>query len=119
MGNGLYNVRNRATELDDISRWQSMVENLNMMPWGIVIAIALALIVVAVWRHKSGGWRQAVQYLAVAALPLAWYLFAANHSYLHCWFTYRAQAASVAALLMAASAMVDWERLITPNIKND
>jgi hypothetical protein len=36
-----------------------------------------------------------------------WYFFAANHSYLHNWFTFRAQAVSIAALLLAMMQFVD------------
>jgi O-antigen/teichoic acid export membrane protein len=51
--------------------------------------------------------------LVVAFIPWVWYLFAANHSYLHNWFTFRAQAVSVAAILLALMQLVDWNKLNT------
>ncbi len=108
---GLYNVSNRSGVLDDYGRWDALMANLDLMPWAF-IAIALVVIVVLACRHfHKEGWRRALPLLAVALLPWMWYLFAANHSYLHNWFTFRAQAVSVAALLLASMQFVDWSKM--------
>lgn len=36
----------------------------------------------------------------LACLPYLWYMFAANHSYIHFWFTYRQQLLSVSSFIM-------------------
>ena len=63
-------------------------------------------IVLAVRRFDSRGWTRAALLLVVMLLPYAWYFAAANHSYLHWWFTYRAQGVSVCALLLAVAALI-------------
>ena len=40
-----------------------------------------------------------VPFILIAILPFIWYAFAANHSYVHFWFTYRTLTVSVFALL--------------------
>lgn len=30
-----------------------------------------------------------IPYLIISLMPFAWYIVASNHSYVHCWFTYR------------------------------
>lgn len=50
---------------------------------------------------------QAGPWFLIAALPYFWYLVAANHVYLHVWFTYRNQLATVIALLISAAILLD------------
>lgn len=107
---GLHNVLNRSGVLDEYGRWDALMANLDLLPWAF-IAMALAVIVVLACMHfHKEGWRRALPLLAVALLPWIWYLFAANHSYLHNWFTFRAQAVSIAALLLASMQFVDWRK---------
>jgi hypothetical protein len=44
-------------------------------------------------------------------LPYLWYIFAANHSVIHVWFTYRAQFLTVFVLALSLSDMIDWARV--------
>ena len=61
------------------------------------------LIVWFVYALKRGSlkkhWRDYIPFLLIAALPHVWYLIFSNHSMVHFWFTYRAQAVSVFAVL--------------------
>jgi putative effector of murein hydrolase LrgA (UPF0299 family) len=75
------------------------------------VILLVILVVLACIRYRPQGWRQSVQYLAIMFIPWLWYLFAANHSLEHEWFTFRAQAASVAAALLAVASLVDWKHL--------
>lgn len=111
LADGLHNLSNRSGVLDEHGRWDALTANLDLLPWA-VIAISLAVLFLLACRyfHKQG-WRRALPLLAVALLPWLWYLFAANHSYLHNWFTFRSQAVSVAAMLLAAMQMVDWKKM--------
>ncbi len=49
--------------------------------------------------------------ILIAAIPYLWYYIAANHSYIHVWFTYRDQFMSVACVAIIALELVDWNRL--------
>jgi hypothetical protein len=55
--------------------------------------------------------QRASTWAMIAALPYGWYLVAANHSYLHVWFTYRAQFLSVAAAVLLYSEVIDWKNV--------
>ncbi|HLL61051.1 MAG TPA: hypothetical protein VK338_05005 [Candidatus Nitrosocosmicus sp.] len=52
-----------------------------------------------------------IPWFIIAAIPYLWYLVAANHSYLHVWYTYRSQFMSVVALFLVASELMNWERI--------
>ncbi len=55
--------------------------------------------------------QQVIPWLLIIFLPYLWYLIAANHSYLHCWYTYRDQFMSVVALLYLMTEFIDWQRI--------
>lgn len=48
--------------------------------------------------------------LLVSILPYAWYLIAANHSYLHVWYTYRIQMITVISGLLIIIELVNWQK---------
>ncbi len=50
-------------------------------------------------------------YLFILSIPYLWYVFAANHSYIHVWFTYRAQLTSVLMLLFIYAEIIDLGKL--------
>lgn len=108
---GIENTLGRASGLEDFTRWDALTNNIEMLPWKYIAPLLALLVVLALVRLNVKGWRKALQILPIAALPWVWYLFAANHSYWHNWFTFRAQAATVAAMLLALAQMVDWNRL--------
>lgn len=94
----------------DFSRWDAVMNNLELLPWKFILLAVLIVSVLMVIRFNAKGWRRAVQILPIAFLPWVWYFFVADHSYWHNWFTFRVQAVSVAAVLLAMMQMVDWER---------
>ena len=97
--------------IQDFSRWDAVMANLDLLPWKFVLAAILIALFLMVVRFNAKGWRRAVQLLPIALLPLIWYFFAADHSYWHNWFTFRAQAVSVAAVLLSIAQMVDWRKM--------
>lgn len=106
---GFRNLLNRSGVVDEYGRWDALMANLDLLPWAFVV-IALLIVVTLACRHfNKQGWSQALPLLVVALIPWMWYLFAANHSYLHNWFTFRAQAVSIAAILLALMKFVNWE----------
>ena len=74
----------------------------------IFFSSILALTVFAIWKmraKKEAGKNFMIPVLMIGCVPYIRYLFLRNHSYLHYFFTYRAQMAvliAVAALLWAA-----------------
>lgn len=54
--------------------------------------------------------RAIVTWGCIGLMPYAWYLLAANHSYLHVWYAYRAQFLSVAAAVLLYAELIDWAK---------
>ena len=64
----------------------------------LLIAVFLYLAIV---RHKEGyDMKLCLIYLIIAVIPYIRYAVLRNHSYLHCFFTYRAQFITVFALIL-------------------
>ena len=53
-------------------------------------------------------WHSIIIYGIVGLIPYARYLVLHNHSYLHCFFTYRAQIATILAMFLITGSLVDW-----------
>lgn len=89
---------------------QALKANLAMLHWKWVLAVFFALLLAAVWHPRPQGWKEAVCYLLLALIPFGYYLVMAHPAVNHAWYNYRALVVAVAALLMAAAAMVDWQK---------
>ena len=74
---------------------------------GFVLLLALCY-VCFVYRKESINSRMIKLYAALGAVPYVRYLALHNHSCLHYFFTYRAQAATVLALSLITAETVDW-----------
>lgn len=57
---------------------------------------------------------KSIPWILIGSIPYIWYLIAANHSYLHVWYTYRNQFISVVCIFLVAAELIDW-----PRVKND
>ena len=57
--------------------------------------------------------RRALPLLLLSALPYTWYFLAANHSYTHAWFTFRAQYISLVGAGLFVLYTVDWGSLLS------
>lgn len=53
-------------------------------------------------------------WILIATIPYLWYLIAANHSYIHVWYTYRNQLMSVVSLFLAAGEFINWPKIGAP-----
>ncbi len=86
------------------------------MGWGIVGALAgLALLIAALYVgyvYRRPGFNKCLVlcYAALAIVPYARYLLLRNHSFLHCFFTYRAQAATVLAVMLILAELTERRR---------
>lgn len=70
---------------------------------GMAAGAGAALVLLYIlWRQRWNiplFWFHCAPYLLICIMPLAWYLFLANHSMVHAFFTYKAMAMSVFAFL--------------------
>ena len=82
--------------------------------YGIIgVLTSLALVLGAayygfVYRKENIDGKRISLYLFIGLVPYARYLVLHNHSYIHCFFTYRAQLATVLAIVMILRELTDW-----------
>lgn len=60
---------------------------------------------------------KSIPWILIGSIPYIWYLIAANHSYLHVWYTYRDQFISVVCVFLVAIEFIDWPH-IKQNLKS-
>jgi hypothetical protein len=84
-------------------------EKMSRIIW--LAAVLASIIILVIFRRKKIQIKKTSYWILIALIPYAWYLITANHSYLHVWFTYRAQFISVAAAFLAYKQLVDWQKL--------
>ena len=80
---------------------------------GALAGGALALYAVYfgfVYRRKGFDRRRILVYSIIGLVPYIRYLTLRNHSYLHCFFTYRAQAATALALFLVLEELTERRR---------
>lgn len=65
----------------------------------ILVIFAILSIVIRIWKNIKFTWKDLIL-IGFALLPFGWYLIAANHSYIHYWFTYREIVITVYALTL-------------------
>ena len=73
---------------------------------GIVIVGAFAY-TVYVYRSKKPDWRSALVFILIGLVPYVRYAVLVNHSYLHYFFTYRAQMATVVAAVFVLDCLTN------------
>lgn len=80
--------------------------------FALVLATSSAFFVLLFQKKwKDIAWSTVFFWLGLALLPYIWYLIAANHSYLHVWYTYRAQFLTVGASALVFAELIDWSRV--------
>lgn len=112
LADGIKQTFFRAGTGENITRWGALKENLIQVPWVAVLVISIVLIILIACAFNKKYYKSVILLLPFMILPYCWYIFAANHSYLHCWFTYRNQMVTVSAWFFVLSLMVDWNKLI-------
>ena len=84
----------------------------------IVIAmVCIAIYIAYVYRREKINTGKVLMYFVISLLPYVRYLVMYNHSYLHCFFTYRAQITTVIALVLMMNELTDWRSIIHANAK--
>ena len=93
----------------------------NLFPWcfgtagtAVGMVIVFLLIYLTYLFHRDCiDWGRIGLYALLGMIPYIRYMVLANHSYLHFFFTYRAQIATIFALGLIVCEVVDWEALHT------
>ena len=111
IGTSLYRVNGDIPYMPSYTVWDALNANLSKCPWGLILAVVVALVAMACFAFKKKGIKMAMVYFIVAMFPIVWYVVISNHSAVHCWFTYRLLIVTVAGLLMAAASLIDWNRI--------
>ena len=81
---------------------------------GVLLGISLIIVylyLAYVYRGKNIDKRRIGLFVIIALVPYVRYLVLHNHAYLHYFFTYRAQMATILALIFVLDEMVDWGQL--------
>ncbi|SER11973.1 hypothetical protein SAMN02910369_03095 [Lachnospiraceae bacterium NE2001] len=81
---------------------------------GVLLGISLIIVylyLAYVYRGKKIDKRRIGLFVIIALVPYVRYLVLHNHAYLHYFFTYRAQMATVLALIFVLDEMMDWGQL--------
>ncbi|MBR5089854.1 MAG: hypothetical protein IK093_10550, partial [Ruminiclostridium sp.] len=77
----------------------------------ITIVIIIGIVLICIFYHKKGADKGSViLYAALGLIPYIRYIAIYNHSYLHFFFTYRAQAATLLAVCFIVTEIVTFGR---------
>lgn len=81
----------------------------------IIIACLIIILALIDWKNIKKMWFPALL-LVIAIIPYCRYLILANHSFRHCFFTFRSQMISIIAIIWAISECLNYD-LIFKEIK--
>ena len=134
IADGLMKVAERSSEranekadVGSIDRLQAVVRNVKLAfpKWSVLVAAIVVIVIVAtavyLYRknHRRPNLWWTLPLCLTALLPYVWYLFAANHSYQHASFTYRAQLLSVLCVGLILAGMLQDARASTSAKERD
>jgi hypothetical protein len=94
-------------------------EKLNKIIVLILFIILFSLFIF--YRKKKINFSKIIYWLLAGSIPYIWYLIAANHSYLHVWFTYRTQFLSAVSGMIIYLELIDFNKIFKNrkiNLKN-
>lgn len=96
-----------------VSAWMAISYNLNaffnMRNLCMFAASLLWFLLMALRRPGSGkGWKASLPLLGVALFPYVWYAVLQNHSIMHCYFTFKAQAVTYFGVSAYVISLIDF-----------
>lgn len=77
----------------------------------LVSAIISSIFLVRYFSFNKKKLQNIVPWIIIGVMPYVWYVVAANHSYLHVWYTYRIQFISVVSFIILATEFINWEKV--------
>ncbi|MDD3281187.1 MAG: hypothetical protein PHC83_06410, partial [Bacteroidales bacterium] len=108
----MYRMQSNADQIQLFSRLDAVLVNINMLPWGYINSLLCVLLILVVSFFNKKGIKKAFLFLIIACIPYIWYFVLANHSFLHWWFTYRAQAITVSCLFIVFIQLISKEKIL-------
>jgi hypothetical protein len=99
------------TGSEDFSRLEVISKNFNLLPTVFLCLILTLLLPLILFFFNKKEIKTNLLLLIVATLPFLWYLFAAQHSIWHWWFTYRTLAVFVIALFFICINFISWDKI--------
>ena len=99
----------------DISTWMAIRYNadafFNLRNLSLLLICVICLVVFIVrWPGSWKGWVVSLPILGVALFPYIWYAVLQNHSVMHCYFTYKAQALTFFGICAYLSSQTNFSR---------
>jgi hypothetical protein len=112
--NAFNQIQNRTLSIPDenFSRFATIKLNLfqvigySQASKIILLIFAILLVFIFIKNIKNINLKKSWYWIAIALIPYFWYLVAANHSYLHVWFTYRNQFGAITAGLLFVTSVL-------------
>lgn len=101
----------RAGTEAEFSRLSALSSNFNFLPLTYIIVIAGIILLFVIFAFRTKGYKNSLFFAMIMTFPYLWYLVAANHSYIHDWFTYRSQILSVSCLFLMLLCLVDKDKV--------
>ena len=74
----------------------------------LIVCVLCLLITIARRRSAIKGWASSLPILGAALLPYVWYAVLENHSIVHCYFTYKAQAVTFFGICAYLLSLIDF-----------
>ena len=75
------------------------IENSIQRSWAMIVLILCIVWILSVIIKKRVKWNLFISLAIISMFPFIWYFCLKNHSFIHCWFTYRGLAVSLFAML--------------------
>lgn len=90
------------------------MHGLRSMVFPLLLLLLLLLALVLFGRRERQAWLCSGVMLTVSLYPYIWYFVLMEHSWLHHWFTYRAQVVTLFGVCMAIILLIDGNRAHLP-----
>lgn len=82
--------------------FRNVIESVMNISWKYVSCAWIIIIVLLIYKKitvKKWEFKHYIEYVVIGLLPFVWYFILKNHSYIHCWFTYREMTITIFALM--------------------
>jgi len=95
----------------DNARINAITKTFEMLPIFFICLVLSLLFLLSIFFFNKKEIKTNILLFIVALYPFVWFLFAAQHSHWHWWFTYRAYAISIIALFFIFINFISWDKV--------
>ncbi|MBO4645218.1 MAG: hypothetical protein J5642_01750 [Bacteroidales bacterium] len=96
---------------EDFTRMDAVRANLEFMPWETLLTLCILLAVASILCFNREHLKSVLLTLPLVAVPYVWFWLISDHSFKHCWFTYRLQMVAISAAIVLLCYLVEWDKL--------